>query len=233
MTAKPNASACSGEPLRLSRRLFATAALGAGFALGSALVEGVGPGSAVAQASTSATAQKIADHFSSVRSMSGEFIQFGPRGDQTAGTFSMVRPGKLRFDYEPPAAYRVISNGHSVFINNRKLKTWDFYPLNKTPLKLLLNDRIDLKSGRVKSVKVEEDLMTLVLADKSVFGNSQLTMMFDPNTYELRQWTITDAQGKDTTVMIFNVQEGAQVDPKLFKVNEDQVRKSIHGGRGR
>jgi outer membrane lipoprotein-sorting protein len=167
----------------------------------------------------SAAAQKIADHFSSIRTMSGDFIQFGPRGEQTGGKFYIERPGKVRFNYEAPSAYRVISDGRSVAIDNRKLNTMDLYPLSKTPLKLLLDERIDLTGNRVKSVKEEPDLITIQLADKSVFGNSRITMMFDAKSYELRQWTITDAQGRDTTVLIDNVKQGVQLDASLFKID--------------
>jgi outer membrane lipoprotein-sorting protein len=171
-----------------------------------------------AQAASGA-AQKIADHFSSIRSMSGDFIQFGPRGEQTGGKFYIQRPGKVRFNYEAPSAYRVISDGKSVVIDNRKLNTMDLYPLSKTPLKLLLDERIDLSGNRVKSVKEEPDLITIQLADKSVFGNSRITMMFDAKNYDLRQWTITDAQGKNTTVLIDNVKQGVQLDASLFKID--------------
>lgn len=178
---------------------------------------------AAAQAAPSAEAQKIADHFSSVRSMVGEFVQFGPKGEQTGGKFYIQRPGKVRFNYEAPTGYKVIADGKSVVINNEKLRTWDLYPLSKTPLKLLLDERIDLSGNKVKSVRQEDDLTTITLADKSVFGNSTITMMFDPKSYELRQWTIRDAQGKDTTVMIFNVQQDVKVDPSVFAIDYNKV----------
>jgi outer membrane lipoprotein-sorting protein len=99
-----------------------------------------------------------------------------------------------------------------------KLKTWDLYPLSKTPLSLLLAQKIDLSAGSVKSVKEESDLTTIALGNNTVFGNSTITMMFDPKTFDLRQWTITDNQGKDTSVMVFNVKTGMQFDDKVFKV---------------
>ncbi len=164
-------------------------------------------------------AQKIADHFSGIKTMSGEFVQFGPRGEQTGGKFYIQRPGRVRFNYEAPSAYQVIADGKSVAIDNRKLNTMDVYPLSKTPLKLLLDERIDLSGNRVKSVREEDDLTTIQLGDKQIFGNSKITMMFDPSTYELRQWTITDAQGKDTTVMVFNVKQGVALDAGMFKID--------------
>ena len=126
-----------------------------------------------AEAAAAGAAQKIADHFSSVQTMSGEFVQFGPRGEQTGGKFYIQRPGKIRFNYEAPSSTTVISDGKSVVIENIKLKTADLYPLSKTPLKLLLDDNIDLSGNKVKSVKEEDDLTTIQLADKSVFGNRQ------------------------------------------------------------
>ena len=168
------------------------------------------------------SAQAIADHFSSVTTMSGEFVQFGPRGEQTGGKFYIERPGKLRFNYEAPSGYQVIADGRNVVIDNSKLNTMDLYPLSKTPLKLLLDRRIDLSGNKVRSVKEEPDMTTIQLADRQFFGNSTITMMFDPKSYELKQWTITDPQGKDTTVMIFNVKEGVKIDQAMFVVDYDR-----------
>ncbi|WP_040692447.1 outer membrane lipoprotein carrier protein LolA [Pseudaminobacter salicylatoxidans] len=186
-----------------------------------------------AQSAGMAEAQKIADHFASVRTMAGEFVQFGPRGEQTGGKFYIERPGKIRFDYDGSSRFQVVSDGQSVVLDNRKMNTVDLYPLSKTPLKLLLDTHIDLSGDKVRSVKQDDDLTTIQLADKSVFGNSRITMMFDPKTYELRQWTITDAQGKDTTVMVFNVREGVQLDASLFKIDyrrNIEVNKRKRGG---
>jgi outer membrane lipoprotein-sorting protein len=163
--------------------------------------------------------QEIADHFASVKTMAGEFVQLGPKGEQTGGKFFIQRPGKIRFNYEAPSNIRVIADGKSVVVNNKKLDTWDIYPLSKTPLKLLLDDRIDLSANSVRKVEEAPDLTTIVMGNKSVFGDAQITLLFDPNNYELRQWTVKDAQGKETTVMIFNVQTDVKIDKKLFSID--------------
>lgn len=183
------------------------------------------PTPALAQAAPAGinAAQDIANKFSSVKTLTGSFVQFGPRGDQTGGTFYIERPGKIRFNYNKPSPIRVISDGKSVVINNRKLDTWDLYPLSKTPLKLLLSDQIDLSARSVKSVKQEPDMTTIVLGDKSIFGNSTISMMFDPKTSDLRQWTITDAQGLDTTVMITDVRTGVRFADDMFKIDYTRI----------
>jgi len=195
-----------------------------GMLLGSACalalsISGVAPAMAAGE-----TAQRIADHFSSVRTMAGEFVQFGPSGEQTGGKFYIERPGKLLFLYEKPSPIRVVADGQSVVVNNTKLKTWEVYPLGKTPLRVLLGDRIDLSGSAVRSVSEADDLTTVVIDDKQVFGDSEITMMFDPKTYDLRQWTVRDAQGKDTTVMIFNVQQGVRFGKDTFDIPYREIR---------
>ena len=169
------------------------------------------------------TVAKISKHFSSVPTMMGEFVQFGPNGEQTGGRFFIKRPGKVRFDYTKPSPILVKADGKTVGIHNRKLKTWDFFPLSKTPLRLLLANRIDVNDKSITSVKTEKDLTTVVLGNKSIFGNSKITLMFDPKSFDLRQWTITDNQGKDTSVMIFNVQRNVKLHKRLFHMDQRAI----------
>nr|WP_244641522.1 outer-membrane lipoprotein carrier protein LolA [Tianweitania populi] len=191
-------------------------------------------GTTHAAAQDAAVAQQIADHFGRVKTMTGEFVQFGPRGEQTGGKFFLERPGKIRFDYEGKNGYRVTADGTSVVIDNKKMRTADLYPLSKTPLKLLLDSRIDLSGNKVQQVKQEPDMTTIKLADRSVFGNSTITMMFDPTSYTLKQWTITDAQNKDTTVMIFNTKEGVALDPGVFTIDYNRVNQlNVKGPKDR
>ena len=210
------------EQIRISRRVFVASA--AGLFMPALL-------SPAAAAAGNEAAQRIADHFSGVKTITGEFVQFGPKGEQTGGTFYIERPGKIRFNYEKPSPIRVIADGKQVVINNKKLDTWDMYPLSKTPLKLLLSDKIDLSGDKLKSVKEEADMTTMVIGDKSVFGNSKLSLMFDPASFDLKQWTITDAQGLDTTVMIFNTKTGVKFDKDMFAIDYVRVQRAIDKAR--
>ncbi len=178
------------------------------------------PGHARVTGKSAQAVQQISKHFSGVPSMAGEFVQFGPNGEQTGGKFYLQRPGKIRFDYHKPSPIRVKADGKTVEVANKKLKTADYYPLRKTPLRLLLSKKIDVNDKSIKSVKLEQDLTTVVLSDKSIFGDSKITLMFDPQSYDLRQWTITDNQGKDTSVMIFNVQKNVKLSKRLFRINQ-------------
>ena len=93
------------------------------------------------------------------------------------------------------------------------------YPLSKTPLRYLLANEIDLTSSAVvDEVREEADLISVVIVEKSALVKGKLTLIFDRETYELRQWIVTDAQGLNTSVAIFNTVTGKRPDPQLFKI---------------
>ena len=151
--------------------------------------------------------------------MEGQFIQFGPSGEQSEGVFFLSRPGKIRFHYRPPSRLEVIADGSSVAIKDGKTNTQDLYPLSKTPLRYLLGKRIDLTSKAIVSaIKEEQDLIALVILEKSAFVEGKLTLIFDRKTFALRRWVVTDAQGLNTSVDIFNVTTGKPQDPNLFRI---------------
>lgn len=164
--------------------------------------------------------QSISNHFENVPTMMGEFIQFGPKGEQTGGRFYIKRPGKLHLDYEDPSPLKVVSNGNTLSVENSQLKTTNFYPLRKTPLSLLLSDEIDIDNKTIKSASTANGVTTVVMGNKSVFGDSEITLLFDPETEDLRQWTIKDPQGKETSVLILNVQKNVKIPFKYFVVKD-------------
>lgn len=164
-------------------------------------------------------AQTIADHFSSVKSMSGDFVQSDPKGEKTSGRFFLKRPGKIRFDFAGQSGVSVIADGKSVVVYNKKLKTSRLYSLSKTPLKLLLDSKVDFSGRHLKSIKEEGDLITIKLVDKSAYGNSDISMMFDRKSLDLRKWSLRDERGLTTTVTIFNVKQGVPVAEGTFTID--------------
>lgn len=178
------------------------------------------PAEAAFSADQAASLQKISTYFNSIRTMQGRFIQFGPNGEQSEGVFFISRPGKIRFHYSPPVKMDVICDGSQVAIRDSKVMTQDLYPLSKTPLRYLLADRIDLTSSNIVRQLVDEpDLISLILKQDSTFGDGSLKLIFDRKTLELRQWVVTDAQGLDTSVAVYDVEIGKPADPKNFKID--------------
>lgn len=164
-------------------------------------------------------AKTIADHLSSVKSMSGDFVQSGPNAERTRGRFFLQRPGKIRFNYAGQSGISVIADGKSLVVYNRKLKTSRLYALSKTPLKLLLDNKVDFSGNRVKSIRDDGAQVTVKLADRSTFGNSSISMVFDSKSLDLRRWSLTDEKGLTTTVNISNVKQGVRAPEGTFVID--------------
>ncbi|UXN02874.1 outer membrane lipoprotein carrier protein LolA [Bartonella sp. HY406] len=167
------------------------------------------------------TAQEIANHFASIKTMTGDFIQIGPKGEMTEGTFYMERPGQIRFTYKG-SDIRVIADGKSVVIHNKKLDTWDLYQLNQTPMKLLLDNQIDLSGGKLLAFSTNDKVAVMEIADKTM-GGGKLKLIFDPKTYELRQWTMIDRQNQETTVQITELKTGVRFADGMFKIDYQRI----------
>src|ERR1700733_7717100 len=168
-----------------------------------------------------ATLDRISLYLSSVQTMVGNLVQVGPAGGRTQGTFYIQKPGKVRFEYNPPTPIDIIADGSSVVVRDRNLATQDLYPLSQTPLRYLLADRIDvLRDTDVVSVASDDTFVTVVIEEKQlVVGTSRLMIMFDAKDLALKQWTVTDPQGLDTTVAVFNLDATKKPDPNLFVIN--------------
>jgi len=200
-------------------------------ALAAALATTTNSAEAIARTPQETSALKsISAKLGAVQTMNGEFVQFGPAGGRTEGKFFLARPGKVRFQYDPPTPISVIADGKSVLVHDTRLQTYDIWPLSKTPLKFLLDSTLDLASSeRVGSVTIEPDLIRIVIVDDSKFGGGKLTLFFDAATNELRQWTVTDEQGLETTVAIYNVEIGNKLSQKIFRIDYSAATNARRG----
>jgi outer membrane lipoprotein-sorting protein len=169
-----------------------------------------------------ALVERINGYLTNRQTLVGDFVQVGPDGARTEGQFFIQKPGKVRFEYKPPSRVDVIADGQSVVVRDRKLSTQDLYPLSQTPLRYLLSDRIDLgRDTNLVSVAVDDVFVTLVIEEKQFVGTNRLVLMFGAKDLQLRQWTVTDPQGYDTTVAVYNLDTNKKPDPDLFKINYD------------
>jgi outer membrane lipoprotein-sorting protein len=172
-------------------------------------------------ANQKAQAAKVSNYLSSLNTLVGNFVQVGPDGTKTKGDFYIQKPGKVRFEYEPPNPIDIIADGSSLVVRDRKLATQDIYPLSQTPLRFLLSDRIDLmKDTNVVSVTADDLFISVTIEEKqALIGTSRLMLMLGAKDGQLKQWTVTDPQGYDTTVAVYNLDSTKKVDPGLFKID--------------
>jgi outer membrane lipoprotein-sorting protein len=172
-------------------------------------------------ANQKAQAAKVSSYLSSLQTLVGNFVQVGPDGSKTKGDFYIQKPGKVRFEYDAPSPIDIVADGSSVAVRDRKLATQDIYPLSQTPLRYLLSDRIDLlKDTNVVNVTADDVFVSVTIEEKqALIGTSRLMLMIGAKDGQLKQWTVTDPQGYDTTVAVYNLDTNKKVDPGLFKID--------------
>jgi outer membrane lipoprotein-sorting protein len=178
-----------------------------------------------ANASPAAVIERVNAALNRLDVLTADFVQLSGNR-QLTGKLYLQKPGKLRFDYDPPSPLEIISDGRTVAIRDRKLATQDFYSIAQTPLKFLVRDRIDLaKDLKVTGVRVDPDRVIVQVEDKATFaGTSQVTLFFEQPSMMLKRWTILDPQGHEVTVTLANPNTVERPDPQLFVIDLTIIR---------
>ena len=168
-----------------------------------------------------ALVQKATDYIQDLKGVQGRFTQTDPKGHTSTGIFYMQRPGKARFQYDPPAQLLVVSDGSNVSVYDRKLKTFDQYPLAQTPLTLLLADTVRLDHGVIVSAvdKTRTDF-AITARDSHRQTQGRIVITFAQSPTMLKGWTVIDAQGQKTDVKLGTLTSKAKLDPKLFILHD-------------
>ncbi len=154
------------------------------------------------------------------------FTQVNADETVSTGRIYIERPGRMRFEYDPPDASLVLTSGGMVAIFDEKSnQPPEQYPLSRTPLNLILAENVDL--ARPKMALSHEELQTatqVVAQDPDHPEYGTIALLFTPAPLTLRQWVITDDLGKQTTVILGDLKTGAEFPPSQFAI-ESELRK--------
>ena len=168
-------------------------------------------------------------YLNSIKTLKARFLQIAPSGASSTGKLWMERPGRMRFEYDPPSPLLLVA-GHGLLIyHNGDLDQTSNLPLSKTPLGILLEDDLKL-SGAVTVLRVTRDAGALAMELQRTESPSDgsLVLLFADNPLELRGWIVRDAQGQETRVALedldfspsgFSDDLFTYVDPKSFDNN--------------
>ncbi len=183
------------------------------------------PASSAIDANQRELVDRVSSYLTGIRTLVGDFVQVGPDGSKTEGQIYLQKPGRVRFEYAPPSPIELIADGQSLVVRDRKLATQDLYPLGQTPLRFLLADRVDLlRDTNVVGVYSDNIFTSVVIEEKKALGGThKLMLMFGAQDLQLKQWTVTDPQGFDTTVAVYNLDMTKRPDPSLFKINYERL----------
>jgi outer membrane lipoprotein-sorting protein len=177
-----------------------------------------GVGAAQTAGQDQADLARIEAYLNSVRSLKARFVQTAADGSSSSGIALLQRPGKMRFQYDPPTPFLLVANhGFLTFVDSQLAQT-SHIPLSRTPLGILLSDRVTL-SGEVtvtRLARLPGQLQVSLIRTASP-GEGTLTLIFADNPLILRQWIVLDQQGRQTRVAFTNMDVGASIDSSQFE----------------
>jgi outer membrane lipoprotein-sorting protein len=191
------------------RRIFAAAL--AGIAL---------PQPGRAQAIDRAALARVEQYLNTLTTLRARFLQLAQNGASASGIAWIVRPGRMRFDYDPPEPTLLVAANGQVLMYDRELKQPSIAPASSTPLGMLLRDQIRL-SGDVTVTATERrgGFLHVTMHRTGQAAEGRLTLTFQENPMELRQWTVVDAQGRETRVTLYEIDTTSRANPRWFEIN--------------
>lgn len=153
--------------------------------------------------------------------LQGRFLQTAPDGSRANGSFYIQRPGRMRFEYDPPATLLIVSDGSVVAMRDTELRTTERTPLRSTPLNLILAPQIDLeRNARVVRVSRSGPWTLVTIRDRTGEADGQITLHFYGENSDLRSWDVIDATGARTRITLSDVTAPASLDRRLFRLED-------------
>jgi outer membrane lipoprotein-sorting protein len=160
---------------------------------------------------------RVEDHLNGIRTLRADFTQVAPDGQTSTGKVYIKRPGRLRFEYDPPEKLLMVARDWRLVVHDGRADQTSTVPVDKTPLGLLLNEEIRLGGPvTIRSLAEISGELHLSVFQSAEPGRGELTLIFGLEPLELRRWEVLDAQGKRTRVILENVETNVPLEDRLF-----------------
>ena len=171
--------------------------------------------------------QRIAAYLDGIHTMTARFEQATASGGAASGYLWVSRPGKMRFQYNPPNELLLLADAFYIYSWDPDLKQMSKVGLKSTPAWFLLRQPISFTDGVVVTrFEHSGNTVRVTVVESAEPDAGSLTMVFTENPLVLRQWTVVDQQGKVTNVALSEVQYGMALDAKLFQYQDPYARKN-------
>jgi outer membrane lipoprotein-sorting protein len=185
------------------------------------------PAPVVAQ--NKATIDRLQQYLSNLTTIISDFTQTAPDGTLTSGKFYLQRPGKMRWQYNPPTPILMVSNGSELVYYDYELEQSSHIPLDQTLIGFLAQDKINFSElVGITEFSQQPGAIRITLAQHEKPNDGQLMLEFSDQPLLLRNMVIHDSAKQVTTVSLNNARFGLKMDPELFIFREPGKKKRIH-----
>ena len=179
----------------------------------------IGPAaSATLTAEDKANVARVEKYFNEITSMRSSFLQASSTGLVARGTVWLRRPGRMRFEYDPPSPVLITSDGILITYQDIELRQTNQIPLFTSPLAMLVDDRVKFGDKLlVEAVENQSNVLRITVRQRDEPDQGHVTLVFQDNPLALKQWTIVDAQQVSVKVALLDPEFGVQIPNELFR----------------
>jgi outer membrane lipoprotein-sorting protein len=173
---------------------------------------------------------KAQRYLNGISTLQSRFVQISSNGAYAEGEVFIRRPGRMRFEYDPPHPVLLIADGKTLLYYDKELKQSSFIPLWETPLWFLIRQTVEISDDIEVSDIIEADgTLRMTLREKGGGEQGAVTLVFSDRPFELRKWEVIDAQGITTQVALINPDFGVEVDDAVFDYSDLDVHGVLKG----
>ncbi|MCW5730601.1 MAG: outer membrane lipoprotein carrier protein LolA [Alphaproteobacteria bacterium] len=175
------------------------------------------PAGAGARAADEAEIARIQAYLNEVKSFEARFTQVAPDGSISQGRVLMRRPGRMRFEYDPPVPILLVADGNFFIFHDKELRQTSHIPLGSTPLAFLVREKIEFgESAGISALTRGPGTLRLTVFDPKKPKEGSITLVFSEEPLALRQWVVEDAGGQQTEVTLSDVRTNIPLKSDLF-----------------
>lgn len=161
--------------------------------------------------------ERAEKYLQDMKTAKARFVQTTHDGTQLVGTFYLNRPGKLRFEYDPPIENFVVADGVFIYFYDAELEEQTNAPIGSTLANFFLRKNFSFSDDlMVQDAKFAGGLLQVKVVQADEQGAGSITFAFGKKPFELKKWRIIDGQGMITEVELFYLKTGMKHPSKLF-----------------
>ena len=172
---------------------------------------------------------EIENYLNNIKTLQASFVQTASNGNTSEGKIYIAKPNKIRMEYSEPVNVSIIGDGNFIVYHDKELDQVTHIDYDDVPASLILANDIKIDGKKIKITDFYKDSGTTeAVVEYEVNGETHpITLVFNNNPFELKQWKITDPQGIEISVFLYNMEQDKDLDETLFTVKEKQspVRK--------
>ena len=170
--------------------------------------------------------QRVEQYLNGIQTLQARFMQTGSDGRVAPGTLFLQRPGRMRFEYDPPATILIVADGSQVTLADFKDRSMSQWPIGWTSASFLAAEQVRL-SGDLTVTGVSrtagELRVTLIQTRRPQEGRVELVFADQPLL--LKGWTVWDAKNVPVTVTLSNLHTGVALSRDLFRFDESKLKR--------